>query len=200
MSYFVTGTDTDVGKTIFATYLTICGKAKYWKPIQCGRPFDEKIVADLIGSSFVHPGLYQLKKPLSPHQAFEGETVEWDLSSLVVPQGPLVVEGAGGVYVPITWEFHMMDLMAHLKIPIILVARSSLGTLNHSLLSLEALRGRGLPIRALVMAGSPNPLNRQSLERLGQIPVFEFPWLEDLGELKNLNLHKGYDFFWKNDK
>ena len=202
MSYFVTGTDTDVGKTVFSAYLSLCGGAKYWKPIQCGRPFDEERVGEWIGSHLVHAGLYQLEAHLSPHQAFELEPdLEWDITRCIMPSGPLVVEGAGGVYVPITWSFHMMDLMAHLGLPIILVVRSSLGTLNQSLLSVEALSSRRLPLKALVMVGPENnPPNRQSLERLTGIPIFEFPWLEDLGELKNLNLKKGYDFFWRGDK
>ena len=197
MSYFVTGTDTGIGKTIFSAYLTRCGGAKYWKPIQCGEPFDEDRVGKLIGTQSVHPGLYKLKEPLSPHRASELEGLSLDMTRCVLPSGVVVAEGAGGVYVPITWEYCMMDLMGQLGLPIILVARSSLGTLNHSLLSVEALRNRGLKLKSVVMVGPKNESNRQTIERIADIPVFEFPWLDNLREFKNLNLELGYDFFWK---
>lgn len=196
MSYFVTGTDTNVGKTIFSAYLAKCGRAKYWKPIQCGQPFDEDRVGELIGYENVHPGLYKLRKPLSPHKAFELENQHWDMTRCITPPGDIVVEGAGGVYVPITWEYYMMDLMAQLGFPIILVARSSLGTLNHSLLSIEALRNRRLSLKSVVMVGPENESNRQSVERIAGVSVFEFPWLEDLKKWGDLNLERGRQFFW----
>ena len=209
----MTGTDTGVGKTIFSAYLTKCSYpslwgagdfpvsvgAKYWKPIQCGQPFDEDQVKELVAPEFVHPGVYQLKAALSPHQAAELEGVELKMAQCAIPVGDVVVEGAGGVYVPITWESLMVDLMSQLGLPIILVARSSLGTLNHSLLSVRALRSCGLTIKALVMVGPPNERNRQSLERLSGLSVFEFPWLKSLEEeFKSLDFQKGYNFFWRN--
>ncbi len=200
MSYFVTGTDTDIGKTIFSAYLTKCGGGKYWKPIQCGEPSDEETVRDLVGSTKVHPSAYKLKHPLSPHRASELEGIDLDITTThcKMPLGPqpLIVEGAGGVYVPITWEHNMMDLMSHLGLPVILVAKSSLGTLNHSLLSIEALKKRNLNIHSVVMVGPPNESNRQTIERLSKIPVFEFPWLENLENFEYLDLKLGYGFFW----
>ena len=130
MSYFVTGTDTGVGKTIFSAYLAKCGRARYWKPIQCGEPSDEDRVGELIGYQCVHPSSYRLQEPLSPHRASELENLHLDMTQCVLPLGAVVVEGAGGVYVPITWKHNMMDLMAQLGIPIILVARSSLGNVK----------------------------------------------------------------------
>ena len=195
--YFVTGTDTDVGKTVFSAYLAKCGPAKYWKPIQCGQPFDGDQVSSWIGAGRVHPSLYTLQHPLSPHRAAELEGVELEMTRCICPPGPVVVEGAGGVYVPITWEQNMMDLMAQLGLPIVLVARSSLGTLNHSLLSIEALRSRGLDLRFVVMVGPRNESNRFTIERLGCTPVFEFPWLEPLEGFHNLDLQRGSDFFWR---
>ena len=206
-------------KLFFRLTLQSVGGAKYWKPIQCGEPSDEDRVGELIGFENIHSSTYKLKESLSPHRAAELENRELDMTRCVCPSGPLVVEGAGGVYVPIKWDFHMMDLMAQLSLPVILVARSSLGTLNHSFLSIEALRSRGLDLKCVVMVGL-NESNRSTVERIAQIPVFEFPWLNDLGgsglemgsleaghleinpvqtsgfkEFHSLDFQKGFDFF-----
>lgn len=198
-AYFVTGTDTGVGKTIFATYLAKCGQAHYWKPVQCGHPTDKSLVGELIGSQYTFPETYSFKAPLSPHQAAQEEETHIDLAHITLPKkSPLVVEGAGGVWVPLTWQKNMMDLMVQLKIPVILVARSTLGTLNHSLLSIEALRRRRIQLHSLVMVGRNNEGNRRSLERLGDIPVFVFPHFSPLEEFHQFDLEEGRDFFWGN--
>ncbi|HUL06813.1 MAG TPA: dethiobiotin synthase, partial [Candidatus Acidoferrum sp.] len=126
---------------------------------------------------------YALQAPLSPHAAAELEGIRIAMDAIVLPRTahPLVVEGAGGLYVPLNDRDFMIDLMAKLALPILLVARSTLGTINHTLLSLAALRSRGLPIGGVVLDGPPNAANRSAIERFGQVRVLaELPPVERL--------------------
>ena len=196
--YFVSGSDTGVGKTIFSAYLTKChSKAHYWKPVQCGRPTDQSAVGDLIGKERTCPSSYSFNHPLSPNQAASLDKREIDLASITMPvKEALVVEGAGGVWVPLNREESMMDLMAVLKLPVILVVRSSLGTLNHSLLSIEAIRRRNIPLHSLVMVGEDNEANRLSLEWYGKgVPIFVFPRFASVIELHHFDLPRVLIFF-----
>ena len=139
----VTGTDTGVGKTVFAAGLTAVLGACYWKPVQSGLEdvTDSETVRNLSGAE-VLPETYRLNLPASPHLSAEDMGVEIDLSQLALPQvdGPLVVEGAGGVMVPLSRQTFYLDLFAQWRSPVILVARTALGTINHTSLSLMALR------------------------------------------------------------
>lgn len=175
---FVTGTDTGVGKTLVAACLVRAWDADYWKPIQTGlatEPGDAATVAGLAQRKLgrIHASAYALQAPLSPLAAASLEHKVIDVTHLALPSSarPMVVEGAGGLLVPIDGACYMIDLIARLALPAILVARSTLGTINHTLLSLEALRGRSLPILGVVMVGEPNPGNRAAIEGLGRVPV-----------------------------
>ncbi len=148
----ITGTDTGIGKTVFSAALTGALNAFYWKPIQSGleEETDTQAVLRLSGipSAHVLPELYRLNTPASPHLAAEIDGVVIDLAKLVLPvvSGALVVEGAGGLMVPLTRETTYIDQMARWGAPVVLCARTALGTINHTLLSIEALRRRKIPL------------------------------------------------------
>jgi len=185
---FVTGTDTGVGKTLVSACLVRAWGAAYWKPLQTGiadEPGDTPTVAELAGLSKdrLHPPAYAFQAPLAPlpAAALEGASVNVDGLTLPDSDRPLVVEGAGGLMVPVTEEVFIIDLIARLSLPVVLVARSTLGTINHTLLSLEALRARRIPVAGVVLNGPPNPGNREAIERFGQVRVLaEIPTLPHL--------------------
>lgn len=171
----VSGTDTDVGKTVFAAALTAALGAHYWKPIQSGLDGggDAATVAAIAGvaAERILPEAYRLHTPCSPHRAAEIDGVAIDPNRLVPPQidGALVVEGAGGVLVPVTRNLLYADLFARWRHPVVLVARTALGTINHSLLSIEALRARNVPILGIAFNGEPNPNSETTIEAIGRV-------------------------------
>lgn len=174
---FVTGTDTNVGKTVAAAWLIQHLEADYWKPVQSGT--EEGTDADTLARLLrlpperIHPSSYVLRAPLSPHEAARLEGIVIQPERLVLPSTSrrLVVEGAGGVLVPLTDSFLMIDLMARLGLPVAVVARSTLGTINHTLLTLEALRARRLEIAGVILNGPLDPANRDAIERFGRVRV-----------------------------
>ena len=185
--FFVTGTDTDVGKTIVSAWLVARLGACYWKPVQAGNhpETDSAIVRRLTGvpPDRILPEAYVLPEPIAPHEAARRAGVVIDMAKLVPPScdRPLVVEGAGGLMVPLNDTALVIDLATELHLPIILVARSTLGTINHTLLSLEAIRRRGLTLAGVVVNGPETPHNRAAIERYGQVEVIaEIPWLDQL--------------------
>ena len=186
---FVTGTDTGIGKTFVSACLVAAWSAAYWKPFQTGLdqdPGDTETIAALTGCdpARLHPPALALRAPLSPEDAAALEGIAFDAAGLALPhgQGPLVVEGAGGVLVPLDQHTSTIDLIDRLGLPVVLVARSTLGTINHTLLSLGALRARGIAIAGVVLNGPPSPGNRAAIERHGQVRVLaEIPWSDDPG-------------------
>lgn len=178
----VTGTDTGIGKTVFAAGLAAAFGASYWKPIQSGLldGADAESAAAL-GVRHVLPEAYRLTEPLSPHRAAELDGVEIDPARLVPPavDGSLVVEGAGGVLVPVTRHLLYADLFARWGMPAVLVARTGLGTINHSLLSIEALRARGVAVQGVAFVGDANEDNEATIcaiagvRRLGRLPFLD---------------------------
>ncbi len=178
----VTGTDTGVGKTIFAAGLAQALGATYWKPIQAGLEdeTDSEVVKRLSGQP-VLPEAYRLRMPASPHLSAEAESVSINLESLEIPSvsGPLVIEGAGGVMVPVNHETLFLDVFAHWQAPVILCARTTLGTINHTLLSLQALRGAGCSVMGVAFIGAAEPDVENSICRfgkthhLGRLPILE---------------------------
>ncbi|ASY43713.1 MAG: dethiobiotin synthase [Pseudomonadota bacterium] len=173
--HVVTGTDTGIGKTVFAAGLAAALGAHYWKPIQAGvePDGDKEEVARLSGlpASHILPEAYRLNTPASPHLAARIDGVEISLDRLALPQvdGPLVIEGAGGVLVPVNEQLLMADLFAHWGQPVILCARTALGTINHSLLSIEALRARNVPIAGIAFIGEPHEENERIIPQLGNV-------------------------------
>ena len=173
--FLVTGTDTDIGKTVFAAGLAGALGAYYWKPVQAGvdPEGDKETVARLGGIPKTHilPEAYRLRTPASPHLAARIDGVEVCLDKLTLPQvdGPLVVEGAGGVLVPVSETLLMADLFAYWQLPVILCARTALGTINHSLLSIEALRSRGVPLAGIAFIGDPHEENERIIPQLAKV-------------------------------
>ena len=185
--FFVTGTDTDVGKTVVSAWLVARLGACYWKPVQAGNhpETDSAIVRRLTGvpPDRILPEAYVLPEPIAPHEAARRAGIAIDMERLVPPScdRPLVVEGAGGLMVPLTDRAYVIDLATELHLPIILVTRSTLGTINHTLLSLEAIRRRGLTLAGVVVNGPETPHNRAAIERYGQVEIIaEIPWLDQL--------------------
>lgn len=183
----VTGTDTGVGKTVFAAGLAGALGAHYWKPIQAGvdPEGDKETAAALSGlpRERILPEAYRLTTPASPHLAARIDGVEIALDRLALPRvdGPLVVEGAGGLLVPISDTLTMADLFAHWGRPVILCARTALGTINHSLLSVEALKSRGIPIAGIAFIGDPHPENERIVPLLAGAPSLgRLPLLDPL--------------------
>lgn len=168
----ISGTDTDVGKTVFAAALAGALGASYWKPVQAGLDprGDTESVAALSGAR-VLPEAYRLTTPCSPHRAAAIDGVTIDPARLALPEvgGPLVVEGAGGVLVPLSADLLFADLFARWARPVVLVARTGLGTINHSLLSIEALRRRGVPILGIAFIGDEQADSETTIARLGGV-------------------------------
>ena len=185
---FVTGTDTDVGKSWVSAWLVRSWSAAYWKPVQSGTVdgWDAHLVRKAVNDAVIFPSRHEFPDPLSPDQAARRVGAQIALEDFALPDwdGPLVVEGAGGLMVPLNERHLMIDLIARLGIPVLLVARSGLGTINHTLLSLAELRRRGLGPAGVVMVGEPNPENRAAIEHFGEVPVVgELPPLLDLAAL-----------------
>ncbi|MCQ8277297.1 dethiobiotin synthase [Acetobacteraceae bacterium KSS8] len=186
---FVTGTDTEIGKTFVSACLVRAWNAEYWKPVQTGLdsdPGDTATVRKLsrCPADRTHPPALELLAPLSPEDAAAREGATFDPAALVLPSGNgvLVVEGAGGALVPLNGTVLTTALIAGLALPVVLVARSTLGTINHTLLSLEALRARGIPVLGVILNGPPSPGNRAAIERHGRVRVLaELPWVNDPG-------------------
>ena len=178
MRFVVSGTDTDIGKTVFCAGLAGMLQARYWKPVQAGLPGDSETVAQLAGVGIV-PEAYRLKMPASPHQAAAGEGIIIDPNSLVPPEGPLVIEGAGGLMVPLTRSTLFIDVFARWQLPLILCARTRLGTINHTLLSIAAVRARDIPLQGVAFIGAANEESETiiceigKVKRLGRLPLLE---------------------------
>jgi len=191
--FIVTGTDTDIGKTVFAAGLAGALGAHYWKPVQAGvdPEGDKERVAALSGlpPSHILPEAYRLTTPASPHLAARIDGIEITAERLALPKvdGTLVVEGAGGLMVPVSESLLMIDLFALWGLPVILCARTGLGTINHSLLSIEALRTRAIPIAGIAFIGDAHAENERIIPSLGKVrSLGRLPYIDplDAGTLK----------------
>lgn len=173
--FVVTGTDTGVGKTVFSAALTAALDGCYWKPVQAGidKDTDAEIVARLAGlnADRVFPEAYCLKTPCSPHLAAAIDGVEIDPARLALPDSsrPLIIEGAGGALVPLTRSLVYADLFCRWGLPVIIVARTTLGTINHSLLTIEALRRRQIMVHGVAFVGEENADSEAIICQLGRI-------------------------------
>lgn len=173
-TFVVTGTDTDVGKTVFAAALTAALGARYWKPVQSGLDggSDAERVAMLgVPAERILTEAYRFLTPCSPHRAAELDGMEIDPDRLAPPAtpGPLVVEGAGGALVPVTRRLLYADLFARWGHPVVIVARTGLGTINHSLLTIEALRARGVPILGVAFNGDAQEDSEAIIAEMGGV-------------------------------
>ena len=177
--FFITGTDTNIGKTVLSALLCAALDGFYWKPIQTGarEGTDRQQVLAWSGIKPEHafPEAYLFDDPVSPHLAAQrsGATISLDKIATPATNGkhPLIVEGAGGVLVPINEDEYMTDVMRHIGLPVILAARTTLGTINHTLLSLEELRSAQLVVHGVVMLGEANHDNQRAIEHYGRVRV-----------------------------
>jgi dethiobiotin synthetase len=198
--FFVTGTDTDVGKTLVSAWLLSHLDACYWKPVQAGtEPETDSITVRRIADATadrILPEAYVLPEAMAPHEAARRAGITIQFEKLVPPScdRPLIVEGAGGLMVPLTDDAYVIDLAEELGLPIILVSRSTLGTINHTLLSLEAIRRRGLSLAGVIISGPETPHNRAAIERYGQAEVIaEIPWLDSVTRSSLLTIEPEID-------
>ena len=181
----ICGTDTDVGKTIVSSFFVQGLKGVYWKPIQSGTKegTDTKTVCKLLDlkPNRYLPEKYKFKAPVSPHWAAEKESRIIEIDNLRLPDlnKLIIIETAGGLMVPLNRSWLQIDQLKVWRAPIILVARTGLGTLNHTLLSLEALRNRKINVLGIVLNGPPHDDNPKTLEQFGdtkilaRLPIFE---------------------------
>ena len=194
---FVTGTDTEVGKTILSALLTAEFNAMYWKPIQTGYQggqveTDRQTVIRCaeVNESDTLPEAYVFDPPVSPHLAASQAGMKIDLETIHKPRSeglrPLVIEGAGGVLVPINDRKTMLDLMRQLAAPIVIATRTTLGTINHTLLTINAVRNAGLRLTGVVMIGDENKNNRDAIEHYGQVSVIG--WIPHLTRIDRSSL------------
>jgi dethiobiotin synthetase len=212
---FVTGTDTGIGKTVISTMILLASGGRYWKPVQSGSldETDSDVVRKLTGLDARHfvRESYKLSQPLSPHIASRMDHVKIQMNRMMddfnqimdtsnsekslsthnadrAAKNFLVVEGAGGLLVPLNPLHLMIDFIQMTRLPVVLVCRSTLGTINHSLLSIEALRNRNISICGVVMNGEENPDNRRSIEDYGKVKVLtEVPQMKKLLKKDLLN-------------
>lgn len=175
--YSVAGIGTDVGKTIVSAILAIALGADYWKPITC----------DVVGSRdpdtmgrwldptrhTIHPPAYSLENLLSPHHAARLENISIDMEKIILPKTkrPLVIEGVGGIFVPLTTKVLSIDLFSRWDCHWVIVSRHYLGSINHTLLTIDALKRRGLTITGLIFNGESNPDSEAAILEVSQIPL-----------------------------
>ena len=192
--FFVTGTDTGVGKTVVSAALLLRLRehtaVRYWKPIQTGMEQDDDTnevrVLARAAEREIRPDGIRLERPVSPHLAARLAGIRIDLDALSLPassndSAAWIVEGAGGVLVPINERELMVDLMRRIGLPVVIAARSTLGTINHTLLTISAVRTAGLRVAGVVMVGPPSADNREAIEHYGRTPVVgELPVIEPL--------------------
>jgi dethiobiotin synthetase len=182
MKYFVTGIGTEIGKTIASAILVEALEADYWKPVQAGELeyTDSQKVKDLISNteSKFYSESFRLKLAMSPHAAAQNENITITTSNFNPPKAdkPLIIEGAGGLLVPLNDKECIIDLIKKLKVEVILISQHYLGSINHTLLSIEALKNRNIPIKGILFNGDENKdteniiLSKSGLNNLGRIP------------------------------
>jgi len=185
----IAGTDTDVGKTVFASMLMLALNANYWKPIQCGvvDGVDTKTAQNYTGlpPERFFAEKYVLTEALSPHRAAEIDHVEIDLMTLIPPysDAPLLIETAGGLMVPLNREVLQIDQYKRWNLPVILCARSGLGTINHTLLSVAALKERNMPLHGIAFIGDENRDNMQTIAEFSGARILGcLPKLDEINE------------------
>lgn len=197
-SFIITGTDTEIGKTLVSALLVKSLSASYWKPTQSGLEdeTDSEFVKRVSGCSDdrIIPEIFRLTQPLSPHLSSIKDGIQIELDDFKIPDcktETLIIEGAGGVLVPLNWKTLQIDLFKKLNIPVVVVARTKLGTINHTLLTLEALRNREIQVHGVVLNGNFNLENRNSIEKIGNAKILG--WVPPLQEINEEILQSVFD-------
>lgn len=183
--YIIAGIDTEIGKTVVSSIVAEALQADYWKPIQSGElgHTDTDKVKALVSNqrAVFHPEAYRLNTPMSPHAAAAIDEVTIAPENIQLPdtESNLVVELAGGLMVPLTHEFLNIHLIKQLNIPVILVSKYYLGSINHTLLSVEVLKAHGVDIKGIIFNGEPNPSSKEAILAYSQLPCLgDIPWIE----------------------
>lgn len=184
-TYFITGIGTGIGKTIASAVITEKLKADYWKPIQSGdlHQSDSLAIANFISNpqTVIHPETYRLTQPLSPHLSAKLDGIEIELNKFQLPHtdNKLIVEGAGGLMVPLNSKELILDLIKHLNLEVILISQHYLGSINHTLLTINTLKQNHIPIKGIIFNGDSNLesqdyiLEYTKIDHLGNIPLFK---------------------------
>lgn len=199
----VAGIGTGIGKTLISSVLVEALEADYWKPVQAGDldKSDTLTVQSLTSNkkSFFYPEALRLQHPMSPHAAAKLENIEIDLDIFLIPKtdNTLIIELAGGLMVPLNSKELNIDLLKKWKAPVILISKNYLGSINHTLLSLEILRNNNIPVLGIIFNGEPNLsseefiLNYSKVNCIGKIPEIKEVNKEEIKKAgSNLNLNK----------
>lgn len=206
--YWIVGTDTEIGKTIVSALFVTGLNASYWKPIQSGiidgtDAQTVKLITDIPDNRII-PEVYKLNQPLSPHLSARLDDTEINLDqfympdSTLLPNNKIVIEAAGGLYVPLNDGKFMIDLVQKLALPAVLVCRSALGTINHSLMSIEILRKYDVPIAGFITNGIKNTENEKAITKYGKINYLGH--ISRLNEINSKTLQALWNELGLNDK
>lgn len=201
MNYFISAIGTDSGKTLFSAIIVEALNADYWKPIQAGRPTDTALVSELISNlkTKIHPETFLLNTPASPHAAAKIDDIEIKITDILPPLSTkdLVIEGAGGLLVPINEKDCIVDLPRTWGIPIILVANLYLGSINHTLLSIEYLKSKKIEVKGIVFNGPSNIESEQIiLDKSQYRMLLRIPQLESVNKKVVRELAKEFLINW----
>lgn len=203
IQYFVTGIGTEVGKTVTSAILVEHLKADYWKPVQSGdlEQSDTLKVQALVSNkrTIFHPETYRLTQPFSPHYSAELDGVSIELSTFQIPKtsNNLIVEGAGGLMVPLNGQDLIIDLIKKLGLPTILVSRNYLGSINHTLLSIEALKARNIRVKGIIFNGEPNDATESIIQKMTAVPIIaRLPILADVDKQTIKKIADSTHFNW----
>lgn len=173
----ISGIGTDVGKTVVSAIFTTLLNGDYWKPIECGdeKKSDSRQMVDLIDTArhHIHPSAYSLKAHFSPHHAARLEGVTIDMESIIPPETtrPLVIESVGGIFVPLTMNLLSFDLFRSWDCRWVIVSKHYLGSINHTLLTIDSLKQRQIAISGLIFNGEPNPDSESVIQEISQLPI-----------------------------
>lgn len=186
MNVFITGTDTDIGKTVVSAWICRNSSAKYWKPIQTGDDSDAGVVSSFSPNTIILPNAYRLKAPLSAYDAGNLEGIQVDTQRIIslAPRGGAVIEGAGGALVPVCDGVFFADLIKGFNAKVIVVAKSKLGFLNHIFMTVEALQARSVEILGIVLNGKTDLI--PTIEKFSGCRVLAV--LEDIGAVLRVGL------------
>ncbi|MEQ6121264.1 dethiobiotin synthase [Reichenbachiella sp. MALMAid0571] len=189
--YFVTGIDTDSGKTIVSAIIMETLKADYWKPVQAGEPTDSDFIRNIHKHATIHPEGIMLHHPMSPHASADLENRKISMNDLKLPKtdNNLIIEGAGGIMVPVNDNELIVDVAKKFDLEVILVSRNYLGSINHTLLSIDYLKRNNFNIKGIVFNGEPNPSSEEyilkhsglkCLFKIGQLSIIDTKTIEEI--------------------
>lgn len=197
---FITGIGTGIGKTIVSAVLTEKLKADYWKPVQSGDldNSDTDLVRSLVSNtvSKFHPEAYRLTQPFSPHKSADLDGIKIERSKFVLPstKNQLIIEGAGGLMVPLNDHFLMIDLIKKLNAEVILVSRNYLGSINHTLMSAEILHAKGIKLNRLIFCGDQDSYSENFIRSYLNIESTHIPQFSKLNAYLISQFAKGFNW------